>query len=215
MKEEPQDAKTPPVGDGGAAARRSGGKQNNRHRWNNTHGSGATGTPTAKFSTRSKDLPDHVVFDNTGQVDAANFQRALKGMANFLHTTYSAEVGDAILKMQPVIIAVEDSPPQRVDASGIPIPLSSWEEYKWKKTYAEQSNRFKTYTYLQSMLHQPQERTRDHDHVLLHQRCQRPHRSSQTYPGPLLLVRLQDPECHGDGRFSKKNIYLLPTRRHG
>jgi hypothetical protein len=85
------------------------------------------------------------VFDNTGQVDAANFQRALKGMAIFLHTTYSAEVADAILKMQPVVINVEESPPQRLDNNGNPIPLSSWEEYKWKKTYAEQSNRLKTY----------------------------------------------------------------------
>jgi hypothetical protein len=85
------------------------------------------------------------VFDNTGQVDAANFQRSLKGMANFLHTTYSAEVSEAILKMQPIVINVEESPPQRTDNNGVPIPLSSWEEYKWKKTYAEQSNRLKTY----------------------------------------------------------------------
>ena len=110
VKEEPQDAKTFPAGDGGAAARRGGGRKN-RQRWNNAQGGGATHAISTKFPTRSKDLPEHVVFENTGQVDAANFQRALKGMANFLHTTYSAEVGDAILKMQPVVITVEYTPP--------------------------------------------------------------------------------------------------------
>ena len=134
-----------PINDGGQQNRRRG---RNRNRWNNPEGGAgniANGNPSAKFPTRSKDLPEHVVFDNTGQVDAANFTRSLKGMANFLHTTYSAEVSEAILKMQMVVIDVDENPPQRVDGSGVAIPLSSWEEYKWKKTYTEQSNRLKTY----------------------------------------------------------------------
>jgi hypothetical protein len=129
IKDEPQDIKVPPHEV--QHYRREG--RRNRNRWNNSSGRGgnaAQGNPSAKFSTRSKDLPDHVVFDNTGQVDAANFTRALKGMANFLHTTYSAEVSEAILKMQEVIINIDENPPQRVDASGVPISLSSWEEYK-------------------------------------------------------------------------------------
>lgn len=110
VKEEPQGAKTSPAIEGGAPGRRGGGRRN-CNRWNNTTGGRGNQHLSAKFPTRSKELPDHVVFDNTGQVDAANFQRALKGMANFLHTTYSAEVANAILKMQPVIINVEESPP--------------------------------------------------------------------------------------------------------
>ena len=55
-------------------------------------------------------------------------------MANFFHTTYSAEVSDAILKMEDVVITVDDEPMLRKDASGNEIPLTSWEEYKWKKT---------------------------------------------------------------------------------
>ncbi len=51
------------------------------------------------------------MFDNTGQNDAANFQRTLKGMANFLYTTYSAEVSEAILKMQAATITVDHQPP--------------------------------------------------------------------------------------------------------
>ena len=61
-------------------------------------------------------------------------------MANFLHTTYSAEVSKAILKMQAVTINIEENPPQCIDNDGVPIPLSSWEEYKWKKNYTEQLN---------------------------------------------------------------------------
>ncbi len=68
--------------------------------------------PSAKFPTQSKELPEHVVFNNTGQVNAANFTRSLKGMANFLHTAYSTEVLEAIVKMQAVVIAIEEQPPQ-------------------------------------------------------------------------------------------------------
>ncbi len=136
-------------------------------RWNNPAGTGGTtgsATTSNRFPTRNKDIPDTVVFDNTGQVDAANFQCSLKGMANYFHTTYSAEVSDAILKMQDVIITVDDEPTLRNDAVGNDIPLTSWEEYKWKKTYAEQSAKLKVYNdsmpkayiHIYPMLHYPQ-----------------------------------------------------------
>ena len=97
-QEENQDKKPQAGGDGGQQHRRKG--RQGRNRWNNSTGGGGGGSNLlAKFLTRNKDLPDTAVFDNTGQVDAANFQRALKAMSNYLHTTYSAEVGDAILKM--------------------------------------------------------------------------------------------------------------------
>jgi len=71
------------------------------------------------------------VFDNTGHNDAANFQRSLKGLANFLLTTYSAEVAEAILKMQAVSITVNDQQP----------PI----KYKWRQEYTEQSKKIKLY----------------------------------------------------------------------
>jgi hypothetical protein len=86
------------------------------------------------------------VFDNTGHNDAANFQRSLKGLANHLHTTYSAEVAEAILKMQAVTINVEDQPPIKMDpTTNLPVPLASWEEYKWRQEYTEQSKKLKLY----------------------------------------------------------------------
>jgi hypothetical protein len=87
--------------------------------YNNAPGGGSSGnTPTAKYSTRNKDLPEKLVFDNTGHNDAANFQRTLKCLANSMHTTYSAEVSSAIFNMQAVTIPIEQEPTARKDSSG-------------------------------------------------------------------------------------------------
>ncbi len=115
------------------------GQQNQRgsncrgaRRWNNAAGAGGSpGNAAAKCPTRNKELPETLVFDNTGHNNAANFQRSLKGLANYLHTTYSAEVAEAVLKMQAVSIQVDDKPPIKTDpTTKLPIPLASWEEYK-------------------------------------------------------------------------------------
>ncbi len=83
VKDEPGAKLSPSGGDAG--------QRQERNRWNNPAGTGGTtgsATTSNKFPTRHKDIPDTVVFDNTGQVDATNFQRSLKGMANYFHTTY-------------------------------------------------------------------------------------------------------------------------------
>ena len=68
-----------------------------------------------------------------------HFQRSLKSLANYLHTTYSAEVAEAVLKMQAVSIKVDDQPPIKTDpTTKLPAPLASWEEYKWRQEYTEQ-----------------------------------------------------------------------------
>jgi hypothetical protein len=133
VKEEPNAVKLPDGGDAGQQNWRGG--QRNR-RWNNAAGAG--GSPgqsaTAKYPTRNKELPKNLVFNKTGQNDAANFQRSLNGMANFMHTTYSAEVAEAILKMQAVTIPIQEKPKARKDPdTGQPIPLTSWDKHKWKQ----------------------------------------------------------------------------------
>jgi hypothetical protein len=102
-------------------------------------------THNDKYPTHNKDLPENLVFDNTGHNDAANFQRTLKGLANFLHTTCSAEVASAILKMQAVAIPIEDEPKARKDSSGQDLQLTSWEIHKWKEEYNVQLKTFKVY----------------------------------------------------------------------
>ena len=70
-------------GDAGQPNRRGG--RRGRNRWNNPAGTGGTvgsTTTSNKFPMRHKDILDTVVFNNTGQVDAANFQHSQKGMAN-------------------------------------------------------------------------------------------------------------------------------------
>ncbi len=113
VKEEPN-VNRPPTGDGAGNNRRGGGRRGARNRWNNA---AAGGTPNPnnnnKYKSRNKDIPEDVVFDNTGQNDAANFQHAVQGMANYLHTTYSAEVGEAIRLMKEVKITL---PPPRCGA---------------------------------------------------------------------------------------------------
>ena len=122
------------------------GYRHGARRLNNVAGGGSSGnTPNAKYPTRNKDLPENLVFDNTGHNDAANFQRTLKGLANFLHTTYSAEVATAVLKMQAVNIALEDKPTPRTDAAGNEITLTAWDIHKWKEEYNAQLKTLKVY----------------------------------------------------------------------
>ena len=131
-------------GDGGQGHRR--GYRRGARRFSNAPGGGTSGNiPNAKYPTRNKDLPENLVFDNTGHNDAANFQRTLKGLANFLHTTYSAEVATAILKMQAVNIAIEDEPTPRKDAMGVDIDLTAWDIHKWKEEYNAQLKTLKVY----------------------------------------------------------------------
>ena len=144
-----EDQNAAKLADGGGAGQqqRRGPNRRGGRRWNNATGVGGSPGQTVKYPTRNKELPENLVFDNTGQNDAANFQRTLKGMANFLHTTYSAEVSEAILKMQAVTITVDDLPPLKTDpTTNQPLPLASWEEYKWRQDYAEQSKKLKLYT---------------------------------------------------------------------
>ena len=116
------------------------------HHYNNATGGSSSGnTLTPKYPTRNKDLPKNLVFDNTGHNDAANFQRTLKGLANFLHTTYSAEVASAILEMQAVTIPIEDEPKVQKNSSGQDLPLTSWEIHKWKEEYNAQLKTLKIY----------------------------------------------------------------------
>jgi hypothetical protein len=115
-------------------------------RYNNAAGAGgSSGNNPNKYPTCNKDLPEDLVFDNTGHNDAANFQRTLKGLANFLHTTYSAEVTSAILKMQKVTIPIEDEPKAWKDSSGQDLQLTFWEIHKWKEEYNAQLKTLKVY----------------------------------------------------------------------
>jgi hypothetical protein len=113
-----------------------------RNQWNNAAGGTQTGN---KFRSRNKDIAEDLVFDNTGPNNAANFQNSLKGIANYLHTTYCADVSDAVRKMEAVVIEIPEPPEPKQDAEGNDIPISSIQEYKWKESYKDQSARKNLY----------------------------------------------------------------------
>jgi hypothetical protein len=146
FKQENNDAKIADGDNKGPPNRRGDRGRRGSRRWNNTPGGAGSNSNTAKYPTCNKELPDSLVFDNTGPIDAANFQRSLKGLANYMHTTYSAEVADALLKMQAVSINVDHQPPIKMDpVTNLPVPLASWEEYKWRQDYTEQLRKSKLY----------------------------------------------------------------------
>ena len=149
VKEENNAPRPPAAGEAGGNNnnnRRGGGRRGARNRWNNATAGGApTQADKAKFKSRNKDIPEDVVFDNTGPNDAANFQHAVQGMADYLHTTYSADVGEAIRQMKDITITLPDPPTPTTDASGNTIPISSTEEYRWKLEYSDANTRLKTY----------------------------------------------------------------------
>ena len=73
VKEEHNAKKVTDEGEGGQNNCR--GYRHGALRYYNAAGGGSSGnTPTAKYPTRNKDLPENLVFDNTGHNDAANFQ---------------------------------------------------------------------------------------------------------------------------------------------
>ncbi len=146
FKDEQNAVKLADGGDAGQQNRRGSNRRGAR-RWNNAAGAGGSpGQATAKYPTCNKELPENLVFDNTGHNDAANFLRSLKGLANYLHTPYSAEVVEAVLKMRAVSIKVDNQPPIKTyPTTKLPLPLASWEEYKWRQEYTEQSKKFKLY----------------------------------------------------------------------
>ena len=150
VKEEANAPRPPAAGDTGGNNnnnRRGGGRRGARNRWNNAAAGGApTQADKNKFKSRHKDIPEDVVFDNTGPNDAANFQHAVQGMADYLHTTYSADVGEAIRQMKEIIITLPSPPTPTTDASGNLIPISSSDEYRWKLEYSDTNTRLKTYT---------------------------------------------------------------------
>ena len=118
--------------DGGNNYNNRRGGRRTRNRWNNAT-AGSTPLPGIKFKSRNKDLPDDLTFNNTGPNDAANFQHALRGITDFLYTTYSADVADTIRTMKDVVITIPKPPTRRTDSAGNDIPVSPIDEYIWKE----------------------------------------------------------------------------------
>ena len=80
----------------------------------------------------------NLTFDNTGPNVVANFQHALRGITDFLHTAYSADVADVIRTMKAVVIMIPKPPTSSTDLAGNDIPVSPIDKYIWKEDYKKQ-----------------------------------------------------------------------------
>jgi hypothetical protein len=62
----------------------------------------------------------------------------LRGITDFLHTAYSADVADVIRTMKAVVIMIPKPPTSSTDLAGNDIPVSPIDKYIWKEDYKEQ-----------------------------------------------------------------------------
>jgi hypothetical protein len=135
---------TPPAGDG--AGRRAGGgtpgggggrRQNRRH-YNTPSASGT------KFVSRNKGI-EHDIFDNTGSNNAAQFNKSLVQIADYLleKLDHGRDVSEAIRNMTDANIVIPPPPqglPDPIDSTKT-LPVDELQIYVWKDAFTQASKR--------------------------------------------------------------------------
>jgi hypothetical protein len=99
-----------PAGNNNDCHQRGGG----RHHHNHQRFRNAVAAHLGKFKGKIKDI-NIGVFDNTGLNDAANFNRSLKNIANYLQLQLGNDVSEAIRNMTPVPITIPPEPSGQPD----------------------------------------------------------------------------------------------------
>ena len=135
---------TPPAGDG--AGRRAGGgtpgggggrRQHRRH-YNTPPSSGT------KFVSRNKGI-EHDIFDNTGSNDAAQFNKSLVQIADYLleKLDHGRDVSEAIRNMTDANIVIPQPPQGLPDPndSTKTLPVDDLQIYVWKDAFTRASKR--------------------------------------------------------------------------
>jgi hypothetical protein len=143
------DAKTPPSDTnnstpGGADRRRHGRRFNrNRHQPNNNNAATPHG---GKFRGKIKDIADDV-FDNTGQNDAALFNKSLKNIADYLQLSLGNDVSEAVRNMAPITITIPPPPQGAPDPNDATrrLPISEVDLYLWKQEHSKASKKKNDY----------------------------------------------------------------------
>ncbi len=101
------------------------------HRWNQRNQQG-------KFKGKTKEI-EYNTFDNTGPHDAAQFNKSLKNIADYLQLNHGNDVSEAIRNMTPVTIPIPPiptGPPNPSDPSGIRcLPITEVDLYLWKREH--------------------------------------------------------------------------------
>ena len=125
-------------GDNKADARQ--GKQydnhRNRHRWNQGQQQGG------KFKGKTKEI-EQDTFDNTGQHDAAQFNKSLKNVADYLQSNHGSNVSESVRNLTPVNIAIPRQPMGAIDLSDATkrLPVTEVDLYLWKREHTKAQDR--------------------------------------------------------------------------
>jgi hypothetical protein len=134
-EENKQRERTPTPAEGKQEARQGGGRNRHpRHRWNQ-------GT-SRKFKGKTKEI-EYDTFDKTGPHDAAQFNKSLKNIADYLQLSHGNDVSVAVRNLTPVTIIVPPTPiskPDPGDPSKI-LPVSKVDLYLWKREHNKAQDR--------------------------------------------------------------------------
>ena len=108
----------------------------NRHRWNQGQQQGG------KFKGKTKEI-EQDTFDNTGQHDAAQFNKSLKNIADYLQLNHGNDVSEAVRNLTPVNIAIPRQPMGAIDPSDATkrLPVTEVDLYLWKRKHTKAQDR--------------------------------------------------------------------------
>jgi hypothetical protein len=122
------DVKSPPRKENNSRGndRRHGGRRYNRNRHQHNN---ATGQQGGKFQGKIKEIADDT-FGNTGTNNAAQFNKSLKNIANYLQLTLRNDASEAVRNMAPITITIPPpcSPPltRRIQQKRCQSPRSTY-----------------------------------------------------------------------------------------
>jgi hypothetical protein len=112
--------------------------QRNRQRWSQGN------QPGGKFKGKTKEI-EHDTFDNTGQHDAAQFNKSLKNIADYLQLNHGNDVSEAVRNMTAVNIAIPPIPLGELDPSDTTgrtrLRVNKVDLYLWKREHAKAQDR--------------------------------------------------------------------------
>ena len=93
---------------------------------------------SGKFKGKIKDI-EFDLFDNTGLNDAANFNRSLKNIADYLQLQLRNDVFEAICNMMPMPSTIPPAPTGRPDPNNpnVTLPVTNIELYLWKQGHVK------------------------------------------------------------------------------
>ena len=100
--------------------------------------------PGGKFKGKTKDI-EFDTFDNTGQHDAAQFNKSLKNIADYLQLNYWNDVSEAVRNMTTVNIPIPATPLGELDPSdttgSMRLKVSDVDLCLWKREHAKAQDR--------------------------------------------------------------------------